>query len=101
MRLVVADVLFQDPTVPGTTFFATHRDTLAGSEVADVTVVVKLSHGQSSMQMLGCEDTHYPLAAGGYVIFRSDCLHRGRVVETPGPVDDLEHYKIAMFFKRV
>ena len=40
MRLVVADVLFQDPTVPGTTFFATHRDTLADGDVADVTVVV-------------------------------------------------------------
>lgn len=92
-QLLCADVLFQSPATDGSTVFSTHRDNRSEVEDAGITVVIKLTGGSSSVEVLGCLPTKYPAEAGSYVAFQSGSLHRS----VPA---DAEHYKLVLFYSR-
>ena len=91
-RLLAADVLFQSPATAGSTQFSTHRDNAAELEHAAITVVLKLTHSTSCMQVIECSETEYPLCAGSFLCFRSGSLHRTIVAA------DTDQYKLVLSY---
>ena len=80
------DLLVQDIALNGASAFTWHEDVerLRGGQgpanrdahAIWVTVVVKLSLGQSAMQVAGCDVTEYPTARGAFAAFRASAMHR-------------------------
>mmetsp|Transcript_84487 Transcript_84487/g.136934 ORF Transcript_84487/g.136934 Transcript_84487/m.136934 type:complete len:841 (+) Transcript_84487:36-2558(+) len=87
MDVLVVDLLWNKFELQGATDFSHHKDT--NTEVnkfkLDIrrTVIVKLSHGCSYMEISGYEPLHYDPCAGSFISFRSDCIHRSGVL-VPG-----------------
>ena len=105
LDILAAHFLYQNFEVdsamkgPGTTDFGWHWDVGNAASSSENpkglkiirSIVVKLTPGESRMQMGGYPETVYPINPGSYTDFRSECYHRSVIIK--GTV----HYKIAFF----